>query len=520
MDERISKFYGNPADPAPMMAPVPKYGVSTKKPVAANERLRLSGSQPSDPLLRLAQVKGIEKFERWYCAAFLEKHFPGFHCETGYATALDNDRIEHLVESWMSPSAILHDMDSLPTSGITGLSLWSDDYWRTQWGETSYRYQEKKKFTTYQEAIGDYRQPMTWTLVAPNPVVDVLSRLASAWSPAEKYDLTMGDQRFMLTQQQKKKGETYLTGDGNVEAWAGICHGWAPASLMTPTPYKKVTLTSPTGLSVTWYPHDIRAILSLAWSSESTQNNYAGSRCGVRAAGTYPNGRIIDQNCFDANPATFHLALANLIGKERLSFIMDKTYDFEIWNQPMHSYDFVYFNPLEPSFKSRNWREVAVDYNARFKMNDRFNSPNTRGSRTFPSDEGKIKKIVGVIATVVYLAEVFPQGEEAVDKELHRVTYLYDLEIQGGPGGFVPKGGEWHQNAHPDFLWIPRRNEVPTTKYDKLTFSLLPREVAKAGLLPVVQAASAEGYPLCTLVKELVGKSSDNAKHLCRPPAN
>jgi hypothetical protein len=46
----------------------------------------------------------------------------------------------------------------------------------------------------------------------------------------------------------------------------------------------------------------------------------------------------LDGTCIDTNPGTLHLLLANLIGIERKSFVFDRTFDDEVWNQPLRGY--------------------------------------------------------------------------------------------------------------------------------------------------------------------------------------
>ena len=60
--------------------------------------------------------------------------------------------------------------------------------------------------------------------------------------------------------------------------------------------------------------------------------------------------------------------------------------------------------------KSQNWRDVAVSYDPFFKQYDRFQYPLTRGRRLQQGwDDSRVRMVVGVIATVVYLSEVFPK---------------------------------------------------------------------------------------------------------------
>ena len=53
----------------------------------------------------------------------------------------------------------------------------------------------------------------------------------------------------------------------------------------------------------------------------------------------------LSNDCIDTNPATWHLTTVNKIGRYKESFIIDATYDYEVWNQPMIQYNYAYFNP-------------------------------------------------------------------------------------------------------------------------------------------------------------------------------
>jgi hypothetical protein len=520
VDERLKLFYGS-SEAAPMHAPLAKFDALTgaRRP----ERTLLSlpaASQPANPLLRLAQAKATPSYQKWHCETFLKRHFKDISCAdepSSWASVQDNDTLEGLTETWIDRADLVYDLDRIPAVGKTGIALWSDDYWRTQWGGIAYRYREKKAFSSYREAIADYAQPVEWILAGSLPQFEWASDQISSWSPAEKYDLTVGDEAFTMTKQQKKDGEGSLSANGNVEPWIGICHGWAPAAMMVPRPMKDVVVTGKDGMKIRWTAHDVRSIATLAWANGTFSSNYAGARCRPRSPQTYSNGRIVDQNCFDSNPATFHLALGNMVGKSKLSFVFDNTYDYEIWNQPVHSYEFIYFNPERPEERSANWRDVATKYDRSFKAQDRFQSPNTRGIRAVPADDGKIKKVVGVVATVVYAAEVFPRGTELLDQALGRVTFLYDLELEERNGTFVPTGGEWHQSAHPDFLWVPRKGQSAASQHDNRQYSFSETAPADAAVLAAAQPASAQGYPLCQVLKTLLKGSTESSQYECPP---
>lgn len=165
------------------------------------------------------------------------------------------------------------------------------------------------------------------------------------------------------------------------------------------------------------------------------------------------NGRLIDPECFDINPATWHLAAVNQIGRAKRSFILDATYDYEVWNQPVYAYEYFYFNP-ETKKTTKTIAEAAV-------------TPENFKSDPFKKYRGpQIEKIVGVAMRVGYIVELGagPREEEGQDwDQIHWVEYLYDLEIDpsgeisGGNGILrcirISSGGR-HQMLGPIHRWI------------------------------------------------------------------
>jgi hypothetical protein len=120
---------------------------------------------------------------------------------------------------------------------------------------------------------------------------------------------------------------------------------------------------------------------------------------------------------------------------------------------------------------------------------------------------------VAVETTVVYLTEYAAQFDEKPQENVtERVTYTYDLELHEKEGELIAKGGEWHSNLHPDFLWVPKRNEVSREKWDdknlKVDLSSIPNEK----LSELASKASKAGYPLCSAVEALVNASSDGSR--------
>src|SRR5690606_31047182 len=49
-------------------------------------------------------------------------------------------------------------------------------------------------------------------------------------------------------------------------------------------------------------------------------------------------GRPLDGDCIDTNPGTFHLLVSNFLGLRQTGFVYDRTYDYQVWNQPIAGY--------------------------------------------------------------------------------------------------------------------------------------------------------------------------------------
>ncbi|MCB0385301.1 MAG: hypothetical protein KDD43_07895, partial [Bdellovibrionales bacterium] len=272
---------------------------------------------------------------------------------------------------------------------------------------------------------------------------------------SEKMDLLFGDKEAAFTTYMWKQGYLYKDENGDVEDWMGICHGWAPAAYMVPRPTKAITLKAfddKTDIKI--YPSELKGMVTQLWATAPFETRHIGGRCNKKDPERDENGRLIDPECFDINPATWHLAAVNQIGRAKRSFILDATYDYEVWNQPVYAYEYFYFNP-ETKKTTKTIAEAAV-------------TPENFKSDPFKKYRGpQIEKIVGVAMRVGYIVELGagPREEEGQDwDQIHWVEYLYDLEID--PSGEI-SGGEWYSQVHPDFLWGTSPNARPYSPVDQ-----------------------------------------------------
>ena len=383
---------------------------------------------------------------------------------------------------------------SLPTQP------WSDDYWAIANGILSHRYGHVEKT---EEMEWDVAFETFWQTPPANFVEQVgIDQL----SPAEKYDLLVGDKNFTLTNAMWAEGKNYFDRNGSVETWMGICHGWAAAAYMLDRPAKAITVKSADGSqNITFYPSDVKALASLLWAKNQYPSKFVGGRCNTKDPARDENGRVTDQECFDNNPGTWHLSVVNQIAKAKRSFIMDATFDYEVWNQPVVSYQYRYFNLVtgEPSFE---WSKSAITkehYKNSTNRKDIFSS--YRAADTV--------KLVGVEMIVTYVVETDPVQsltDTPAEDGLTSVTYRYDLELNAKDEII---GGEWYTNAHPDFLWTPTKKAKALGQVDQYLKSANAPKWNTSQALPAIYQqvapyASRRGTPLSAIVSGLVKKAS------------
>jgi len=344
-----------------------------------------------------------------------------------------NDLAQNLVDELRYVS--LKDMENADLmSSRLPVQPWSDSYWPIYKGAIAYRYADRlfpnvkdwKNNTDYiTKNIGDHSS------------VDQLS-------PAEKYDLLVGDSSFSMTRNNLAEGKYYYESKGEVETWMGLCHGWAPAAYMTPRPTHATRVLAADGKTwIPFYPSDIKALTTLLWASgRRTETRFIGGRCNLRNPSRNSTGRVKDEECLDNNPGTWHLAIVNQIGVSQRGFVMDATYDYQVWNQPVFGYQYLYFNPKTETPSSRLEDSLLAIKDFKRDKFKRVRSP-------------KASSVVGVEMTVLYINEVEPSLNMTDDPgrdRLASVKYTYDLELD--PNGTIV-GGEWYSRGHPDFLWTP-----------------------------------------------------------------
>ncbi|MDJ0731095.1 MAG: hypothetical protein QNJ33_13985 [Crocosphaera sp.] len=400
-----------------------------------------------------------------------------------------NDRAQDLVDIYRYSGLKIMETNGLMESKLDE-SPWSDDYWAIYLGVLGKRYADPNF-----PASQDWKQNFDY--VQANPAQAILASGNAAainlLSPSEKYDALVGDVNQSLTTQMWNEGRYYYESYGKVETWMGICHGWAAAAYMLPRPTGTATVVAANGTPLTFYPSDIKALASLLWAKINTSTRFIGGRCNDKNPSSDPNtGRLLSNKCFDTNPGSWHLSVVNQVGVSRRSMVLDVTYDYEVWNQPILDYNYTYFNP-KTRIATNSLAEATV-------LKSNFNNDLFSQYRSQAADS-----VVGIAMDIAYMVETSPThnpSDNASNDGVKMVRYLYDLELDM-VGNII--GGEWYKNAHPDFLWTPAKGStalVPSTPLPGSWKSNQPVPVQWREL--AAQIATSKAAPLTEIVERLI----------------
>ncbi len=414
--------------------------------------------------------------------------------ESTRASFKSDDLAQNVVDTFKYSQ--LEDMEA---AGLMEASLdespWSDDYWAMYSGILGKRYADPE-FPLMKDP-GDKDWKKQYDYIQANPASAIFAgndeSSIDQLSPSEKYDALIGDSAGSLTKIMWEEGKSYYDQYGEVETWMGICHGWAPAAYLLDRPQKTIVLKAGDGRYIKFYPSDIKSLATLLWANRMPPTRFIGSRCNEKEPKQDENGRIISQEAFDTNPGTWHQSVVNQIGVSKRSLVLDVTFDYEVWNQPIHAYTYSYFNPQ--TYSAVDTLEEAKVSKADF-TEDRFKK--YRSSRAVD--------FVGVHMEVSYVVETDPTQRETDDAEhdlIQKVDYYYDLEIKAN--NWIV-GGEWYINKHPDFLWTPSPQARAVTGYDRM----ISGDWDGSGVLPnswqvaAKQAAISEMAPLAAIVEQMI----------------
>ncbi len=383
--------------------------------------------------------------------------------------------------------------------------LWSDDYWPIYTGGLAFRYADPGFWLDISK-----RKPTDWQVpgnhvLKKHPAAQLIrSGLTNSLSPAEKYDLLVGDVR---SPNEKKQPGYSLTRahlrqlTKKTQLWEGTCDGWSFAAINEPPPVKAVTVRNLAGHPITFYPSDIRALLTLLYSDYDVYS--FGQLCRekkprVEPASSRSAGRALDAFCRGINPGLFHAVLINQMGIGQRSFVVDSEFNSEVWNLPVLSYQAEYHNP--------ETNQVFKDaFSAKVPRTTYTSDPNW-----YNRDPNRVAYIVGVNLKIKYQVENFPLPKMRLDPSHDKAfndVLTYDLELDSA-GNII--GGEWTGHSmtnHPDIVSFVATRDIFRSEIDKrVTGKNLP-EILRSIKPEYIARTSSKRRPLFNVVKALARMS-------------
>lgn len=207
---------------------------------------------------------------------------------------------------------------SLPTSGKAAKTPWTGSYWPTYQDSINVRWAGANSQSAAKKYELAFKKSGVEDAVSEYSGIDSLAGkacTADAECAADKGSVCA-----------KRAGQTAGTCS---ETWFGICHAWSPAAILEDEPRKAVSFNG-----VEFKVNDLKALMSLSYTAD-LEVKFMSLRCDDAASAGDISGKAA---CKDTNPGSFHVAVANLLGVQGKAFVEDRTYDYEVWNQPVRSF--------------------------------------------------------------------------------------------------------------------------------------------------------------------------------------
>jgi hypothetical protein len=220
-------------------------------------------------------------------------------------------------------NTFVYEVDKLPTAGSTKTAPVPADYWATYKDSLNVRWDGAESQSPAEKWEQAFAKPGLAKRVSELYGIRKHTSRKECTQTTECADLKDGSECAI------PRGET----KGRcIPTWWGVCHGWAPYAFSEPAPKKAVVKNG-----VTFYPGDLEGLMSLAYG-ERLPTKFLSTRCNTKDAATDASGRVIAGECRDMNPGSFHVVASNMLGLRQQSFVYDRTWDAEVWNQPVRSF--------------------------------------------------------------------------------------------------------------------------------------------------------------------------------------
>jgi subtilisin-like proprotein convertase family protein len=362
-------------------------------------------------------------------------------------------------------------INELPQSGRAAREAWPSSYFPTYMDSINHRWMGNNELSPaekYDRAFNGWTPSSTFESLRP---FDPGNCEEGEWD-SEYYD-SLGPLAAYISKQMgnlRSRDGLDTDGDGEIDecedfdgvaTWWGLCHAWVPAAMLEERPLRTVTYNG-----ITFHSGDLEALLILAY--HRTSSVLIGGRCSLfdtreemadalgcrlpeeeafegdtrpecteeqlteRVIERDDNGAPVQDACSDTNAGSFHVIMTNYLGLMQQSFAYDRTYNFEVWNQPIVAFEIDKFEEITASQANIILGEEGESYHH--------------------NDEAVSFFEVETSLTYITESNIYDTPPEASRYE-RQDHYSYILEIDA-EGEII--GGEWTGDslvAHPDFLW-------------------------------------------------------------------
>jgi hypothetical protein len=311
---------------------------------------------------------------------------------------------------------------------------WSETYWPSNVGGIAYRWNSTNP------------QPFKYKLKTKEELAKMTETELSELSPAELYDISVGDYSYSLT---KKVLSKFSPDD---LWWEGICHGWSLAASNYAEPDKTI-VTNKDGIKVPFGSSDVKGLLAMhdAFNSKGLYVR-VGDRCAVPGKvagealpedGKVPTVSKKDSEkaeCADVNAGAFHIVLASMIGLNSHGFVADVDRYNDVWNQPVTGYESAIVGEEALSAK-----DIKNGVSRKVRMKTKM----TYGEELiFYSAEEAANGEVG------FVSKEPVTGTPAQTFKSRDYEYVLELDLAGNI-----IGGEWISEGRPDMLWMKKKDD-------------------------------------------------------------
>jgi hypothetical protein len=350
-------------------------------------------------------------------------------------------------------SSFKYDILAMPLKGEAKRTPWPGDYWATARDSINNRWN------------GDDLSPAEKVAKAfnlpdfPKWVTDNVGIYGHGAKECDTYEDCASEKDGSSC--VKPRGATGEKAGRCIPNWWGICHGWAPAAVAEAQAVKEVNKNG-----VTFYPGDLEALASFAYQS-SLPVKFLSERCNEKASELEGSGRVSRAECRDMNPGSMFVLLGNMLGLRGKGLVEDRTFDYQVWNQPVRSYEIT--NGQDGKVKEITKGEAIELVGGSFwdKLLKRYGY-NADSVRFFH-----------VAMTVRYITESSP-GTTPHSPDSYTSSDSYEFVLEANRKGEAI-GGEWigsSTRSHPDFMWWP--TGAPSSSQGGLTYTMVKQLIDAA----------------------------------------